>query len=324
MIGLSVLTFLLSLFGVFWVRQHSGDKLVDIPNERSSHTSPTPRGGGIGFVIAFALTSLLWFLSGSNVIVCSPIFWLVLLPLVGVGILDDRFSVPAKFRYLMQGGVSLTIIAYFEVFPFPYLEGWGGTFMASVLTFIGMTAMINFYNFMDGIDGIVAGVSSIQLGFLAIWFQQPEWWLLVASLLGFLYWNWSPAKIFMGDTGSTFLGCVIMTAFLAYEGNTLQHWYALVITFPLTIDAVYTIVRRLLRHENIFQAHRSHLYQRLHQAGWSHARVTSLYMGLTLILGSLIHWFALTGAILGTFVVAGSLVAGERYLALNQEKTSNL
>ncbi|MBF0236061.1 MAG: glycosyltransferase family 4 protein [SAR324 cluster bacterium] len=325
-VGLSVLTFIISLFGVFWVRQQAGTKLIDVPNERSSHTRPTPRGGGVGFVVAFALTSGLWFLLSRNHTVCSPVFWLILLQLIGIGIWDDRFRVPVKTRYLVQLSVAIALIIYFGVFPFPGLENIDGiwTIIPFVLTIIGLTAMINFYNFMDGIDGLVAGVSAVQLGFLAVWFQQPEWWLLVAALLGFLYWNWSPAKIFMGDAGSTFLGCIVMTAFLAYNGDILQHWVALVITFPLTIDAIYTIIRRLIRYENIFKAHRTHLYQRLHQAGWSHAQVTSAYVLLTLILGLLINWFSATGALLGTLIVVASIAIGELYLAFNWNRPKNL
>jgi Fuc2NAc and GlcNAc transferase len=156
--------------------------------------------------------------------------------------------------------------------------------IASLLTIIGMTAFINFYNFMDGLDGLVAGVTAVQLGFLALWLNQPILWLLVAALLGFLYWNWSPAKIFMGDVGSTTLGAVVAIAFLSSNNTPASAWSAIAITLPLIGDAIYTLCRRLLRGENIFKAHRSHLYQRLQQSGWPHAQVATTYMGITFLI----------------------------------------
>ncbi|MGV2391304.1 MAG UNVERIFIED_CONTAM: hypothetical protein LVR29_33775 [Microcystis novacekii LVE1205-3] len=100
---------------------------------------------------------------------------------------------------------------------------------------------------MDGLDGLVAGCTAVQLGFLALYFQQPILWLLVAALVGFLLWNWSPAKIFMGDVGSTSLGAIVAMVLLNTQGNQGQAWSALTITFPLIGDAIYTLICRLLK-----------------------------------------------------------------------------
>jgi UDP-N-acetylmuramyl pentapeptide phosphotransferase/UDP-N-acetylglucosamine-1-phosphate transferase len=134
---------------------------------------------------------------------------------------------------------------------------------------------------MDGLDGLVAGCMAVTIAALAIALAAP-WpiWALVGSLLGFLLWNWSPAKVFMGDVGSTFLGAV-------FAGLVLQapSWPEalglLVVATPLLGDACLCVLRRLLAGQRVFQAHRLHLFQRLHQAGWSHARVSSLYIAAT-------------------------------------------
>ncbi|MEO0455550.1 MAG: glycosyl transferase family 4, partial [Cyanobacteria bacterium P01_A01_bin.114] len=153
-------------------------------------------------------------------------------------------------------------------------------------------------------------VSALQLSFLAIWSQQPVLWIWVVALLGFLYWNWSPAKIFMGDAGSTTLGAVVSISLLSQPQSTLgAAWVSLAILLPLVGDAVYTLSRRLLRGDNIFQAHRFHLYQRLHQAGWPHGRVAGVYVGLSTViaiglmqLGAIAAWLSLMGVLLAVAI----------------------
>ena len=302
---LSLASFLLSFLAVALIKQRFGQQLLDIPNDRSSHTQPTPRGGGLGFIIAFAITSAI-----------APFtfplsLWLVLLPLTIIGILDDRQGVPAALRYLVQLGAASIAVAAFGSFPFPWSSfGIAGQMSAIALTLIGITALINFYNFMDGLDGLVAGTTAVQLGFLAFYLHQPVLWLLVAALLGFLRWNWFPAQIFMGDSGSTVLGATVAIALLN-NSDPVRAWSALAITFPLMIDAVYTLCRRLLRQENIFQAHRTHLYQRLQQSGWFHAQVASTYIGLTLAIALSISLLGTLGAWLSLIGVVAAIALGE-------------
>ncbi|MEO0458286.1 MAG: glycosyltransferase family 4 protein, partial [Cyanobacteria bacterium P01_A01_bin.114] len=270
-------TLALSLVAVAGVRKFFQHQLLDIPNERSSHTRPTPRGGGLGFIIAFAIAfPLIWLIAPALTAGVPPLAWLALVPLIAIGLLDDWRSVSSGLRYGVQLSVAAVIVYVCGAFPLPGLSqlGMPGVWLATGLTVVGVTALINFYNFMDGLDGLVAGVSALQLSFLAIWSQQPVLWLWVVALLGFLYWNWSPAKIFMGDAGSTTLGAVVSIALLSQPDSTLgTTWISLAILLPLVGDAIYTLSRRLLRGDNIFQAHRFHLYQRLHQAGWPHGRV---------------------------------------------------
>lgn len=326
LIVLSIASFLISLFTVDFIRQRFSQSLLDIPNERSSHTQPTPRGGGLGFIIAFAATSAIALVLSSyfaqsfdnqpnrpNLV----IIWLILTPLAIVGIIDDRGNVPASIRYLVQLVASGVAVAGFGAFPQPWLTSLGtaGSILAIALSAIGMTALINFYNFLDGLDGLVAGVTAIQLGFLALYLNQPLLWLLIAALLGFLRWNWFPAKIFMGDAGSTILGATVASALLNNSsGDLVQAWSALAITLPIVSDAIYTLVRRLIRGENIFQAHRSHIYQRLQQSGWSHAQVATTYICLTLLIAISVSLSGAMGAIISLVGVIVALGMGELYL----------
>jgi UDP-N-acetylmuramyl pentapeptide phosphotransferase/UDP-N-acetylglucosamine-1-phosphate transferase len=141
-------------------------------------------------------------------------------------------------------------------------------------------------------------------------------WVLVAALLGFLWWNWSPAKIFMGDAGSTVLGCAIaLSLLIPSDLPTSQAWSAVAITLPLVGDAIYTLARRLSRKENIFQAHRSHLYQRLQQQGWSHQQVALSYMILTAISGICISFWGIMGAGITVLITISGIILGESQLS---------
>lgn len=304
------------------VRQFAGEQLLDLPNDRSSHTQPTPRGGGLGFCLAFAMTSLIgwgtshfWPATFPNLSPHSLYVLLGLLPLAVVGLLDDRFTLSAKVRYTVQLGAAAIALASFGTFSLTGLPEtlWSTVLMGGV-TLIGFTALINFYNFMDGLDGLVASVTAVQLGFLTLYLQQPIWWLLIAALLGFLWWNWSPAKIFMGDVGSTVLGACIAIALIAPTADPVRSLSAIAITLPLTADAIYTLTRRLLKGENIFQAHRTHLYQRLQQSGWSHAQVAIAYLGWTGIVAVLIGQFSRIGSGGSLVLSAVLIVTGEIYL----------
>ena len=151
-----------------------------------------------------------------------------------------------------------------------------------MLLLIAGTAVINFINFTNGLDGLVAGCMLVLFAVAALT-GMPALWPLVGALFGFLLWNWSPAKVFMGDVGSTFLGAVFAGVVLQQASFTAALALLLVAT-PLLADACICVLRRLLAGQRIFQAHRLHLFQRLHQAGWSHARVASCYIAATAVL----------------------------------------
>jgi Fuc2NAc and GlcNAc transferase len=309
-----ILSLFTSLLAVWFVKKRFSSQLLDIPNDRSSHTQPTPRGGGLGFIIAFAL--LAPFVLPTAALL--PLY-LTLIPLTVVGLIDDKQGVTSKVRYLVQFLTASIAIGFLGAFTQPWLINLGiaGQVIAVILTLVGFTAIINFYNFMDGLDGLVAGCSFVQISFLAVYLHQPHLWILAAAILGFLYWNWSPAKIFMGDCGSTFLGAIIAFSLISVKDPVIA-WSALAIVLPLVTDAIYTLARRLLKKENIFQAHRSHLYQRLQQTGIGHSTVASLYIGVNLAIGLLIYTTNYLGAITSVILTLSLLGIGELYL---QNKT---
>lgn len=315
-IALFIACFFLSWLFVFFIRQSFGKQLLDIPNERSSHVRPTPRGGGLGFILSFVMAILsLQFISIENLSV-DPFLLLTIFPLAIIGFLDDRLNLPSLVRYGVQLVTAILAVIHYGVFSQPWLTNLGlvGIILAGILTVTGFTALVNFYNFMDGLDGFIASVTMIQLGFIAFYLDQPLWWLLIAGLLGFLYWNWHPAKIFMGDVGSTVLGAMIAIALIQVHDPTTA-WSSLAITLPITADTIYTLIVRLRRRENIFQAHRTHIYQRLQQSGWSHPQVAFSYSFLAGAIALLIINLQVIGSWLSLILVISLIVLAENYLA---------
>ena len=247
------------------------NRLLDEPTHRSSHIQATPRGGGIVFVVIFLLASALASQQQSfSGVIALPF---ILLPLALVGLLDDRQNLPARWRYIVQLITAVILVA-------PLGAPW--VFWPFLL--IAVTAVINFTNFMDGVDGLVAGCMVVALSTASLYLQAP-WplWALVGGLLGFLVWNWSPAKVFMGDVGSTFLGAAFVGLVLKAE-TVPEAFGLLLVATPLLADACFCVPRRLLARQSVWQAHRLHLFQRLHQAGWSHARVACLYIIATAVM----------------------------------------
>ena len=319
-LALVPLSFLFSYSVVYLIKKSLSSHLLDIPNERSSHTQPTPRGGGLGFVISFLITSTTytWIFPDITIDLNLSHLWLTVLPLTFISLLDDRSHIPAWLRYLVQMVSASLAISFFGIFPQPWLVNLGtiGITIAVLLTLITMTAMINFYNFMDGLDGLVAGVTIIQLVFMAIISNQPVWLLLIGGICGFLWWNWSPAKIFMGDVGSTFLGALVPITLLNYaqQATLIQAWSALTITLPIVADAIYTLICRISRGENIFQSHRTHLYQRLQKSGWTHSQVAINYMIFTSAIALNLYIFGSAGAWINLIITIVAIVILEMYL----------
>lgn len=247
-------------------------RLLDQPNARSSHSLPTPRGGGLAFVLVGSPPVA--FLGGWVPLLC--------LPLALVGFLDDRHNLPSALRYGVQVATALVLLL---ISPW-HLPSIG--LLPWLLLLIAGTAVINFTNFMDGLDGLVAGCMAVLFSAAALT-GMPALWPLVGSLLGFLLWNWSPAKVFMGDVGSTFLGAVFAGVVLQQASFQAALGLLLVGT-PLLADACLCVPRRLLAGQQVFQAHRLHLFQRLHQSGWTHTRVSTLYIVATAVLALALLW----------------------------------
>jgi len=263
--------------------------VMDIPNERSSHETPTPRGGGLAiFGLCWIGMLLALIFQPSDDIKAWAAFLVGAFVLGAVSILDDIFTLSNRIRFachIFVAGCVLVFCGHWAVIALPFLGevplGWIGAGVA----FIWIIGLLNVYNFMDGIDGIAsvqaigAGTAWALLGYIGGHEDITIFSLLiVASSLGFLWHNRSPAKIFMGDVGSTFLGVSFAAlAILAAQRDPRLAVAGILSVWPFVFDGNLTLFRRAKNRENVFQAHRSHLYQRLTQSGWSHGRVTGLY-----------------------------------------------
>ena len=260
-------------------------RLLDKPNARSSHRLPTPRGGGLAFVAVSSVSSAMALFTGQgSAATALPLF---AAPLAVVGLLDDRHNLPASWRYgaqLLTAALMLGFSPLAQRFGLAVAAGSWLLLAVLALLVIAVTAVINFTNFMDGLDGLVGGCMAIAIAASSFVLNAP-WSLmaLVGSLVGFLFWNWSPAKVFMGDVGSTFLGAVF--AGLVLQASSWPEAFGLLlIATPLLGDACLCVPRRLMAGQRVFQAHRLHLFQRLQQSGWPHARVSILYIAATGVL----------------------------------------
>lgn len=258
--------------------------LMDIPNERSSHTVPTPRGGGVAIVVSFVLALPILINQGYTEaaaaygLLGSGLFVAV------IGFADDHGHIAARWRLL--GHFIAAAWAIYFLSGLPAIEFFGSAFnlgwFGHILAAIYIVWMLNLYNFMDGIDGLASVQAiSVCLGMcLVYWFSgngELIWapLILVAAVAGFLWWNFPPAKIFMGDAGSGFLGVVLATLSIVaawVDPNLLWCWLILLGVF--IVDATWTLARRLLRGEKVYQAHRSHAYQNASRVYSSHKAVT--------------------------------------------------
>ncbi len=287
-------------------------RLLDQPNARSSHSQPTPSGGGLSFVVVASLTSCLCLMTGNSRLAGLP---LLMLPLALVGFLDDRYRLPAAWRYAIQLSSAVIIIWMSPLFRLGDLSAFWTIGVVGALL-VSITAVINFTNFMDGLDGLVAGCMAVGLAVLSIQLDAPwSMWALVGSLLGFLIWNWCPARVFMGDVGSTFLGAVF-AGLVMHAISWSQALSYLLVATPLLADACSCVLRRLVDGQVVFKAHRLHLYQRLQQAGWSHSQVSIVYIAGTALLALAVLAGGLSAVLL---IATAEIIAGlllDRYVAV--------
>jgi Fuc2NAc and GlcNAc transferase len=267
--------------------------LLDVPNERSSHTQPTPRGGGVAIVAAatacFVLLAVTHRLDAALAAALAGS-----LPVAAIGFLDDRGTVPAGTRLAVHVATAVWAVAWLGGLP-PLRFGLhvstfaGGGFVVAVL---GIAWVTNLFNFMDGVDGIAATeatfiscsgalLTAVPLGLHEVPLAAM---LLGSACLGFLRWNWPPAKIFLGDVGSGYLGYAIAVLALA-DGrhDPIALWVWLILGGVFFIDATTTLVRRVLRGERVHQAHRSHAYQWLARRWRSHRKVTLAVLAVNLL-----------------------------------------
>ncbi len=274
-----------------WVLRHAP---LDHPTTRSSHERPTPRGGGLAIVV----TTLLGAGVAVSVGMLDPHLGLALGGggsfVAAVGWWDDRAGVPPRLRLAAHALAATWALWWLGGLPMIML---GSTrvelgLLGSLLGLAGIVWAINLFNFMDGIDGI-AGVEASCAGLGGALLLMGHGasggavvpLLIAGASLGFLAWNWAPARIFMGDVGSGYLGFAFAVLAIWSEdqaGPSIMSWAVLSMVFIL--DATVTLIRRGLRRERVTEGHRHHAYQRLVLAGWSHRAVTSAVLGLNVVL----------------------------------------
>jgi Fuc2NAc and GlcNAc transferase len=276
--------------------------LMQEVNARSSHTRPTPGGGGVGIVVGGSLAGLLSVLLlpflGVPVIMAG-----VLIALIGY--YDDKHPISARWRLAAQ---IILMGAIVTVLPLDVLTAQLGVPVPESVLILMLTIpaalWINLYNFMDGIDGLAASEAIFLLagGALVAFAFEPAvandprlWWMLglAAACAGFLLLNWPPAKIFMGDAGSTYLG--LMTAFFALTTIAsfwLTVWQWLILAALFLVDSLTTLIRRIVRRERVWEAHKRHAYQALQRRFGSHLKVTLLYIAVDVIVLLPLAWLA--------------------------------
>ena len=275
-----------SFFLTYLIRTYALKKsLLAIVNERSSHTTPTPHGGGIAIALTWFIGLI--YLFTCNVIEPSLFYALICGSVLSfVSYFDDLYELSPKLRLLVQAGVSIaglyTLGGLEQIdFGFWVLES---QFITNGLAFLGIMWFINLYNFLDGIDGY-AGSEAIFLGLSGwLFFGGDHFLVLIASVAGFLVWNWHTAKIFMGDVGSTLLGYTVAIFALYYQNHGVSIFVWLILFGLFWFDATLTLLRRYQNHEKLSLAHRKHAYQRLVQSGLAHDCVVFYALGINLVL----------------------------------------
>ncbi|MCB9433779.1 MAG: polysaccharide biosynthesis protein [Ardenticatenaceae bacterium] len=299
---LSLTAAVVSFFGIqglLWLIKKR-QFLLDIPNERSSHTQPTPRGGGVVIVMVTMLGLWVTLLTTHHVQQSLILSYSVAALLVAsVSWVDDFRPLSNRLRFGVHIVAALIVIigvGYWQTFNLPILGKISIGLLGIPFTLIWIVGLINAYNFMDGIDGLagtVALIAGSAWALIGYYYGSPlvvDLGLLVAaSSLGFLLHNWFPAKIFMGDVGSAFLGLTfatlpLLTLRLAAKEPSANLFLAtgMLVIWPFLFDSIFTFLRRLSNGEKVWEAHRSHLYQRLVIAGFRHSFVTVLYAGCTI------------------------------------------
>ena len=290
-----IILFLISFALTYFIKNYAIEKsLVDIPNERSSHTVPTPHGGGI----AIAVT---WFFGISYLFytddIDSSLYYALMVGAVIsiVSYLDDLYELSPKVRLITQSVVAVgSIVALGGLGSLDFgLFSIGNQIITNIFAFFMIIWFINLYNFLDGIDGY-AGSEAIFLGVAGfLLFGGAYFLVLVAAVLGFLLWNWHKAKIFMGDVGSTLLGYNVAIFTIYYANIDSLNLWAWIILFGLFwFDATLTLFRRYKNGEKLSEAHKKHAYQRLNQSGWTQNKVVLYSIGVNVVLFCLVYFIS--------------------------------
>jgi UDP-N-acetylmuramyl pentapeptide phosphotransferase/UDP-N-acetylglucosamine-1-phosphate transferase len=290
----SLTVVLLSYLLVAWFASaKSPFNVLDTPNERSLHENPIPKTGGIALLISL-FSGWLWELQQFDIPMVFVAIFLAALLVAVISFIDDLKELSPLIRITVHALAAAILI------------GSGLTVDDSIagntFSFLAIIWMLNLYNFMDGMDGFAGGMTLFGFLFLGLagylqddlLFAQLNW-IVVAASAGFLFKNFPPAKIFMGDTGSATIG-FLAAAFSLWgiREDIFSLWFPLLVFSPFILDATVTLLRRLLRGEKVWQAHREHYYQRLTLAGWGHRKTVMIeYLLMVAVGGSasaMLYW----------------------------------
>ena len=248
--------------------------IPDIPNERSSHKFIKPRGGGLSFILANIIVSNIF----------EQVNFVFLLPLSLTGFIDDFFNISRFSRLFIQIATSSFILyssKYINIIKSNSNFIIEFIFVVSIILICA--GIINFCNFIDGIDGILSG-SFITIYIFSSFLISEPLWGITGALFGFLLWNWQPSKIFMGDSGSNFLGGTLIWILLN-TSNINESIGLLFMASPIIVDPLICLIRRFFARKNIFEAHNMHLYQRLNKGGLNHQQVSLIYIFSIIFIG---------------------------------------
>ena len=284
MIALAVVAaFAVAAASTGWIVSRGGSRwLVDMPNERSLHHRPVSRGGGIallaGLAAGFAVVTVIevpasrhgWVLAGALII-------------GGISFADDIRRISPAIRILFHLAAAACVVSAglaSERIDLPGATLDLGTIAGTAMTMLFVVWVVNLYNFMDGMDGFAGGMTAIGFTTLAVLCAHRDASMLVAASLvvasaslGFLLFNFPPARIFMGDLGSSLLGYLCAVMMLAADRSaSVPLWISVLVFSPFVVDASVTLVRRIVAGERPWRAHRSHFYQRLVRLGWGHRK----------------------------------------------------
>ncbi len=283
-VAASLLSFAVTFFFILWLIKGKANWVLDYPNSRSLHSVPVPRIGGLGLLLGVVVT---WFLFS----VTLPLaLWIGIVLLVLISLVDDIWHAPVWCRLLMQSMVAAGFAGIFLLASY----GWTVVLLVSV----AIVWMSNLYNFMDGSDGLAGGMTLIGFGYYGLFallagnyeFAMVNF-SIAAAAVAFLYHNFYPARVFLGDAGAIPLGFLAAAlGVLGWLDGLWSLWLPILVFSPFIADATVTLTKRFIRGEKIWHAHREHYYQRMVQTGFGHRNTALSAYVLMLTVGASAIW----------------------------------
>lgn len=297
----------IALLGTEFMRRYG--RIIDRPNQRSSHVRPLPRSGGVSIVITFLLGMVFIITQGDITLISKQYMWgfvISAMLIAGISLIDDIYNKSAQFKlltHIVAVGIVLGSGIVIDHLALPALGYISLGVWGYIISFVWILGLTNAVNFMDGIDGLVAGCAVIaSLFFMIISFYQGSSFVyvtcytLLAGALGFLFLNFHPAKIFLGDVGSAFIGFTFATLAIIAARYDASHTSFLVmplLMFNIIFDTVFTLIRRAFKGENLLQAHRDHLYQLLVRCEFNHREVSLIHYCMVFLQGLGAMWMVM-------------------------------